>query len=99
VEGVNSCLNTVLHDWLRRELTAVLATLPAPSAKPTTIGEEVRTTWERWQEGRTIKPTLVDELQPLRMLLVLDNLGGHKTPEFVCSLFDQGVMPLDTPVG
>ena len=33
------------------------------------------------------------------MLLVLDNLAGHKTPEFVCWLFEHGIMPLYTPVG
>jgi hypothetical protein len=33
------------------------------------------------------------------MLLVLDNLAGHKTPALVCWLFEQGVMPLYTPVG
>jgi hypothetical protein len=33
------------------------------------------------------------------MLLVLDNLAGHKTPELVCWLFEHGVMPLYTPVG
>ena len=27
------------------------------------------------------------------MLLVLDNVAGHKTPEFVCRLFAHGVMP------
>ena len=47
----------------------------------------------------SIKPTLPDELPPLRMLLVLDNLAGHKTPEFVCWLFAHGIMPLYTPVG
>lgn len=26
--------------------------------------------------------------------LVLDNLAGHKTPEFVCWLMDYGIMPL-----
>jgi hypothetical protein len=35
----------------------------------------------------------------MRMLLVLDNLAGHKTPEFVCWLFAHGIMPLYTPVG
>jgi hypothetical protein len=33
------------------------------------------------------------------MLLVLDNLAGHKTPELVCWLFAHGIMPLYTPVG
>ena len=33
------------------------------------------------------------------MLLVLDNLAGHKTPAFVLWLFAQGIMPLYTPLG
>ena len=33
------------------------------------------------------------------MLLVLDNLAGHKTPEFVLWLFAHGIMPLYTPLG
>ena len=33
------------------------------------------------------------------MLLVLDNLAGHKTPEFVLGLFAHGIMPAYTPVG
>jgi DDE superfamily endonuclease len=99
VEGVTTCPNTVLHGWLKRELTAVLAAMPTPSAKATVIEAEARRSWERWQEGLTIKPTLLDELPPLRMLLVLDDLAGHKTPAFVCWLFAQGIMPLYTPVG
>ena len=59
----------------------------------------IRRSWERWQDGLTIKPTLLAELPPLRMLLVLDNLAGHKTPAFVCWLFEHGIMPLYTPVG
>jgi hypothetical protein len=35
----------------------------------------------------------------LRLLLVLDNLAGHKTPAFVGWLFAHGVMPLYTPLG
>ncbi len=95
VEGVTSCPNTVLHGWLKEELTAVLAAMPAVNA----AGRASRADWERWQEGLTIRPTLLGELPPLRMLLVLDNLAGHKTPEFVCWLFEQGIMPLYTPVG
>jgi hypothetical protein len=97
VEGVTACPNGVLHGWLKRELSAILAALPAP-ARPATAAAG-RAAWERWQEGLTVKPTLLAELPPLRMLLVLDNLAGHKTPEFVCWLFAQGVMPLYTPLG
>ena len=93
VEGVTACPNPVLHGWLKRELTAVLAAMPAAENVPS------RSDWERWQRGLIIKPTLLDESPPLRMLLVLDNLAGHKTPEFVCWLFEQGIMPLYTPVG
>jgi DDE superfamily endonuclease len=96
IKGVTTCPNTVLHGWLKRELTAVLAAMPAAAG---VAGGASRGDWERWQEGLTIKPTLLDELPPLRMLLVLDNLAGHKTPEFVCWLFAHGIMPLYTPVG
>ena len=98
VEGVTSCPNAVLHPWLKRELAAILDTMPEPPAEAATARVS-RRAWERWQEGLTIKPTLLDELPPLRMLLVLDNLTGHKTPEFVCWLFEHGIMPLYTPVG
>ena len=94
--GVTACPNSVLHPWLKRELADILAAMPAPPAEP---AAGWRASWERWQEGLSIKPTLPDEPPPLRMLLVLDNLAGHKTPEFVCWLFGHGIMPLYTPVG
>jgi hypothetical protein len=96
--GVMTCKNAVLHPWLKRELAVVLASTPKPQAKAATT-EVSRKAWERWQDGLTIKPTLLPELPPLRMLLVLDNLAGHKTPAFVCWLFEHGIMPLYTPVG
>ena len=96
LHGVTSCPNAVLHPWLKEGLTAILAAMPGPPAEPATGW---RAAWERWQEGLTIKPTLLSELPPLRMLLVLDNLAGHKTPALVCWLFEHGVMPLYTPVG
>jgi hypothetical protein len=99
LEGVTACPNTILHGWLKQELTAVLAAMPTPAAIPVASPGEVRGNWERWQVGLAIKPTLLADLPPLRMLLVLDNLAGHKTPEFVCWLFAHGIMPLYTPVG
>jgi hypothetical protein len=95
VEGATTCPNTVLHPWLKRELSAVLAELPAPA--PT--ADTSRAAWERWQVGLSVRTTLPEELPPLRVLLVLDNLTGHKTPELVLWLFAHGVMPLFTPVG
>ncbi len=92
--GVTSAPNAVLHPWLKRELAAILAGMSEPNADAAS-----RRSWERWQDGLTIKPTLLTALPPLRMLLVLDNLAGHKTPALVCWLFEHGIMPLYTPVG
>jgi hypothetical protein len=95
IEGTTTCPNAVLHPWLKRELSAVLAKLPtlAPTA------DASRAAWERWQVGLSVRITLPEQLPPLRVLLVLDNLTGHKTPELVLWLFAHGVMPLFTPLG
>src|SRR5438132_1296856 len=54
IEGVTTCPNAVLHPWLKRELSEVLAGLadPPPTAKAS------RAAWERWQAGLAVKPTL-----------------------------------------
>jgi hypothetical protein len=46
----------------------------------------------------SVRFTLRERLPPLRVLLILDNLAGHKTPAFVCWLMDHGIMPLYTPL-
>jgi hypothetical protein len=76
---VRSAPNAVLHPWLQAELTAILASLPEPAALP---AEENRRRWECWQEGLSIRITLPQDLPPLRMLLVWDNLTGHYTVDF-----------------
>ncbi len=94
---VDQAPNAVLHPWLKNELTAILATLPA-------LPDEVaaacaaRAVWESWQAGLSIRPTLLAELPPLRLLLVVDNLTGHKSADLVRWLFAHGVMPLYTPL-
>jgi hypothetical protein len=45
-----------------------------------------------------VKFTLPERLPPLRLLLDLDNLTGHKTPALVLWLVAHGVMPLYTPL-
>lgn len=96
-KGVRACPNAVLHPWLKTELAAILDRLPAP----TEVGSpaEQRQRWTRWQEGLTVRITLPEELPPLRLLLVLDNLTGHYTADFVRWLFAHGIMPLYTPLG
>jgi hypothetical protein len=96
VQGVTSCTNAVLHSWLKAELTSILEAAPPIDMTPSAAN---RSQWEVWQEGLTIKPTLPTELPPLRMLLIWDNLAGHKTPELVLWLFGHGIMPLYTPLG
>ena len=95
VKGVTSATNAVIHPWLKAELMAFLATIPPVDMTPTPAN---RPQWEPWQAGLTIRPTLPAELPPLRMLLIWDNLIGHKTAELVLWLFDNGIMPLYTPV-
>lgn len=95
-KGVRSGANAVLHPWLKDELVAILATLSQPEVLP---AEENRRRWQRWQEGLTVRITLPQDLPPLRMLLVWDNLTGHYTVDLILWLFDHGIMPLFTPLG
>jgi hypothetical protein len=97
IKGVTSCPNVVLHAWLKEELSTMVATLPAPLVQLSP--EENRAIWESWQEGLTVRTTLPTDLPPLRMLLIWDNLAGHKTPSLLLWLFSQGILPLRTPLG
>jgi len=96
-KGVISCPNRVLHPWLKQELSAILATLPPPALDldPALI----RRTWAEWDEGLSTPLPLPDKLPPLRMLLVQDNLAGHKSHDFVQWCFSQGIALLYTPLG
>ncbi len=97
VKGVTSCTNAVLHQWLQEELAIVVQSLPtgARFLEP----EENQRLWKSWQQGLKVRFTLPQDLPPLRMLLVMDNLVGHKTPQFVLWLCAHGIMPLYTPLG
>ena len=92
VTGTQSVTNAVLHSWLEAQITEALgAPEPASAAH--------RPAWQRWQAGLSAPFTLPAEVPPLRALLVLDNLTGHKTPSLVGWLVAHGVMPLYTPLG
>ena len=94
-KGVTSSANAILHPWLEGELETVLTGLPTPLSLDAALNREH---WERWQANLSIKFTLPEVLPPLRALLVLDNLTGHKTVSFVLWLVAHGVMPLYTPL-
>ena len=97
VKGVTSGSNTVLHPWLHQELSSILANLPTP---PEDLDPKInRALWKSWCAGLDNPPPLPAELPPLCMLLVWDNLKGHKTPSLVDWLIQHGIMPLYTPLG
>ena len=97
VKGVTSCTNVVLHQWLQEELATVVQSLP--TCTQLLEPEENQRLWKSWQKGLKVRFTLPQDLPPLRMLLVMDNLLGHKTSEFVLWLCAHGIMPLYTPLG
>jgi DDE superfamily endonuclease len=96
VKGVTSTTNVVLHGWLKQELTDILAHLPELPPHPD--GSTQVAAWERWW-GYPLDAHFSAALPPLRMLLILDNLAGHKTPALVQWLFQHGIVPLYTPLG
>jgi hypothetical protein len=53
--------------------------------------------WQAWRDGAEYL-TLPTTLPPLRMLLVMDNLAGHKSVPLVHWLWEHGVLPLYTPL-
>lgn len=91
-QGVTSACNAVLHPWLQEELTQILRDLPEPPAcAPDELPPLHR--WETWLEEVPAAP-----LPPLRLLLIWDNLAGHKSPALVAWLLAHGVAPLYTPL-
>lgn len=91
-KAVLSAPNSVLHPWLKHEISAILSareptTLPEPSAEQTVA------VWASWLGYTPRSP-----LPPLQGILIWDNLAGHYTPELVRWLFAQGVLLLYTPL-
>jgi hypothetical protein len=104
VKGVTRTPNAVLHPWLKEQLTRILDSLPPPMVLETPAGAEqcaaaTAALWRHWQQNLSRPITLPQQLPPLRMLLIFDNLVGHHTPAFVLWLFAHGIMPLYTPLG
>jgi hypothetical protein len=81
------------HEYVR-EGVAKIITLFHPAS-----GKANRSLWQTWQAGLSSPIELPENLPPLRMLLVWDNLQGHHTVSFVRWLLEHGIMPLYTPIG
>lgn len=90
-QGVTQATNAVLHPWLQTELTAILARLP-----PLTRPEAERPPLARWATWLGHEPR--DPLPPLRLVLIWDNLAGHLSWSIVRWLYQQGILPLYTPL-
>ncbi len=97
VKGVRSATHQVLHAWMKEQLSQSLERLPVPQEPISEMENEAR--WRSWQQGLLQPITLSSHLPRLRLLLVMDNLKGHRTPSFVVWLFAQGILPLSTPLG
>lgn len=97
-QPVERATNAVLHPWLQDELTALLEALPPPDplALPDPLAKGRRwSDWDWHDEARQRDATL----PPVRMLLLWDNLAGHKTPALVQWCWDRGILLLYTPLG
>lgn len=89
--GVTCGTNAVLHPWLRAELEQILATLPPPPTLGTgLLGEQ----WACWCRDWAS----VGAYPPLRLILVWDNLAGHRSAAILRWLVAHGVLPLYTPL-
>lgn len=96
VKGVTSSCNAVLHPWLKAELSRILERLPET---PVLDPETTRAFWLLWQKALLNPVPLPEELPPLRMVLIWDNLKGHHTTDLVIWLVQHGILPLYTPLG
>ncbi len=84
-KGVTSVTNAVLHSWLKEQQLALLEAQDKEKAEA-----HQWETWVGWQ--------LNDRYPPRRMIVVWDNLAGHRSDEMVQWLFQHGIMPLYTPL-
>lgn len=90
-KGVSQATNSVLHPWLKGHLTQILAALPEVSTPEAERPPRAR--WTTWLGHEPRVP-----LPPLRLILIWDNLAGHLSCSLVSWLFQQGILPLYTPL-
>jgi transposase len=90
-EPVDQSTNAILHPWLKGELTAILKECPPA---PERVPEGRR--WQDWDPFPAAEQ--LDRMYPpLRMLLILDNLAGHYSHDFVRWCHERGIGLLYTP--
>ena len=92
VKGVTNTCNETLLPHLQTELSDILSGLHSPPLIHDPLLN--RQIWESWREEISVKVTLPADLPPLRFILVMDNLAGHKNPDWLLWCFQQGVLPM-----
>jgi hypothetical protein len=97
-KGVLSVTNAVLHPWLKAQLGEMLAEIEKKHPRAELPPEAERAQYAQWKTWLWPQES-AEGLPPLRIILVLDNLAGHLSHDLVRWFFQQGVMPLYTPVG
>ena len=97
VKGTLKSTNAIIHPWLKDMLGKILDSLPPKERQASPQVE--RALWKAWQENVGERFTLPETPPPLRLLLVLDNLTGHKSHDLILWFYNHGVMPLFTPLG
>lgn len=94
-QPVDRTPNTVLHPWLQREFTAILAALPSVPESPG-VGQ----VWETWGYPPERRAQYTATPAPaVRVLVILDNLAGHYTKAWVAWCLERGIALLYTPLG
>jgi hypothetical protein len=94
-EPVERTTNAILHPWLKRELAAILADTPRGEG----AGEHWQA-WDTWGYAPERLARYTDTPAPaIRLLLVLDNLAGHYTRDWVAWCLEHGIALLYTPLG
>jgi hypothetical protein len=96
-KGALSAPNVVLHPWLIEHLTEGLAEIEKHHPQAERPPEAQRPVYARWETWLGHPPRT--SLPPLRIMLVLETLAGHRSSALVCWFFEHGVMPLSTPIG
>ena len=91
---VTQTTNAVLHPWLKDELSSVLETIPE-SEEGT-----IERSWDYWgYPSERLEELTGNPAEKVRMLLVLDNLKGHYSKDFVSWSLERGIALLYTPLG
>ncbi len=81
-------------------LAALAAEEQAKAVAEETVPSSPPAEWEKAHQWETwVGWKLSDRYPPLRMILVWDNLAGHRNFPLMRWLSDHGIMPLYTPVG